>query len=91
MTRKILFVLLLVVSALTASAQECRLTGSVIDKDTKEKMEQTTVQLLRKDSSYVAGTVTDDRGEFALKVDRKGPQGRVHPQDLQRGLRQHVS
>lgn len=39
MTRKILFVLLLVVSALTASAQECRLTGSVIDKDTKEKME----------------------------------------------------
>lgn len=72
MTRKILFVLLLVVSALTASAQECRLTGSVIDKDTKEKMEQTTVQLLRKDSSYVAGTVTDDRGVFALKVDRKG-------------------
>lgn len=72
MTRKILFVLLLVASALTASAQECRLTGSVIDKDTKEKMEQTTVQLLRKDSSYVAGTVTDDRGEFALKVDRKG-------------------
>lgn len=72
MTRKILFVLLLVVSALTASAQECRLTGSVIDKDTKEKMEQTTVQLLRKDRSYVAGTVTDDRGEFALKVDRKG-------------------
>lgn len=63
---------MLVVSALTASAQECRLTGSVIDKDTKEKMEQTTVQLLRKDSSYVAGTVTDDRGEFALKVDRKG-------------------
>ena len=72
MTRKILFVLLLVVSALTASAQECRLTGSVIDKDTKEKMEQTTVQLLRKDSSYVAGTVTDDRGVFALKVDTKG-------------------
>ena len=72
MTRKILFVLMLVVSALTASAQECRITGSVIDKDTKEKMEQTTVQLLRKDSSYVAGTVTDDRGEFALKVDRKG-------------------
>ena len=72
MTRKILFVLLLVVSALTASAQECRLTGSVIDKDTKEKMEQTTVQLLRKDSSYVAGTVTDDRGVFAMKVDRKG-------------------
>lgn len=63
---------MLVVSALTASAQECRLTGSVIDKDTKEKMEQTTVQLLRKDSSYVAGTVTDDRGVFALKVDRKG-------------------
>lgn len=72
MTRKILLFMLLVVSALTASAQECRLTGSVIDKDTKEKMEQTTVQLLRKDSSYVAGTVTDDRGEFALKVDRKG-------------------
>ena len=47
MTRKILFVLLLVVSALTASAQECRLTGSVIDKDTKEKMDQTTVQLLQ--------------------------------------------
>lgn len=63
---------MLVVSALTASAQECRLTGSVIDKDTKEKMEQTTVQLLRKDSSYVAGTVTDDRGVFALKVDTKG-------------------
>ena len=63
---------MLIVATAGAWAQNLRITGTIIDSDTKEKMVQTTVQLLATDSSYVAGTVTDDNGAFALKAPRNG-------------------
>ena len=48
------------------------ITGTVVDSDTKEAMEQTTVQLLRQDSTFVGGTITDTNGTFAIAAPQKG-------------------
>ena len=70
--KKTLMTLLLAIMALAASAQERKISGTLTDKDTKEAMEQVTVQLLRTDSAYVAGTVSDARGSFSLKAPKNG-------------------
>ena len=64
--------LLLWLCAATAVAQEHRLTGTVADLETKNRMEQATVQLLNRDSSYVSGATTDSNGTFTVKVPRIG-------------------
>ena len=70
--KKTLMTLLLAIMALAASAQERKISGTLTDNDTKEAMEQVTVQLLRTDSAYVAGTVSDMRGSFSLKAPKNG-------------------
>ena len=70
--KKTLMTLLLAIMALAASAQERKISGTLTDNDTKEAMEQVTVQLLRTDSVYVAGTVSDTRGSFSLKAPKNG-------------------
>ena len=71
MTRKLIIsILLLGLNTLAAMAQEPRertISGNVEDAELKEPMVQATVQLFwAKDSSFVGGTVTDLRGNFAL-------------------------
>lgn len=63
---------LLALAALAASAQEAKVTGTVIAGDSKEAMEQVTVQLLRPDSSYVAGALTDEKGSFGVTAPSAG-------------------
>lgn len=70
--KKTLMTLLLTIMALAASAQERKISGTLTDNETKEAMEQVTVQLLRTDSAYVAGTVSDTRGSFSLKAPKNG-------------------
>ena len=70
--KKTLMVLLLALVAIAAGAQERRISGTLTDRDTKEALEQVTVQLLRTDSSYVTGTVSDSRGEFRLTAPKNG-------------------
>lgn len=53
-------------------AQTRSVTGEVTDKDTKEPLLQTTVQLLRTDSTFVSGTLSDERGLFKLQVPTSG-------------------
>lgn len=58
--------------SLDASAQERLLTGRLTDRDTKEAMIQTTVQLLNADSVFVAGNITDESGTFRITVPDNG-------------------
>ena len=58
-------------TASTAMAQR-NITGTITDRDTHEAMEQTAVQLLRTDSSYVAGTVTNAEGAFKMQAPSNG-------------------
>ena len=69
--KQIFSTLLFLVVSMVAFAQN-NVTGTIVDRDTKEPMEQTAVQLLRTDSSYVAGTVSDANGAFRLQVAKHG-------------------
>ena len=67
-----LLMLIFTLSALGASAQTYKLTGTIIDTDTKDAMEQVTVQLLKTDSSYVAGALSDYKGTFSITAPKAG-------------------
>lgn len=59
--------MLIIISAM-ARAQEREISGYLIDKDSKEAIPMVTVQLLKQDSTYVTGTVSNDSGKFVLRA-----------------------
>lgn len=65
-----LFAMMLV--SLAAMSQDRVVSGVVFDKETKEAVMQTTVQLLKVDSTYVAGAVTNEDGEFSVIAPENG-------------------
>ena len=73
MKKFFLFALLTLVSA-AAFSQERKITGTLYDRDTKEPMVQTTVQLLKtdKDSTYVGGVLANDEGQFSIAAPENG-------------------
>ena len=61
-----LFLLLLTFVAAISFAQERKISGTLIDRDTKEPLPQVTLQLLTTDSAFVGGAVSDEDGKFAI-------------------------
>ena len=57
---------------MATSAQQRKITGQISDGDTEEPMSMTTVQLLKADSTYIAGTTSKDNGSFALTAPNNG-------------------
>ncbi|MBQ0075211.1 MAG: outer membrane beta-barrel protein, partial [Prevotella sp.] len=56
-----------------APQTERLITGTIIDKETKESVMQATIQLLKaEDSTYVAGAVTNEDGQFRLVAPSNG-------------------
>ena len=77
MTKRVLIVFILIgLCVMHTAAQEPRertISGNVHDAELKEPMVQATVQLFwAKDSSFVGGTVTDLRGNFAVEAPSNG-------------------
>lgn len=77
MAKRLLIVFILIgLCVMHAAAQEPRertISGNVHDAELKEPMVQATVQLFwAKDSSFVGGTVTDLRGNFAVEAPSNG-------------------
>ncbi len=70
--KKILLGLLLVVMALPTMAQERRISGTLIDADSKEAVMQAAVQLLNTDTVFVTGTVSNESGKFSFKAPKNG-------------------
>ena len=64
--------LLLGMAAITSFAQERKISGQLIDRDTKEPMEQVTIQLLKADSTFVGGAVSDEQGKFSVQAPENG-------------------
>lgn len=62
--------LLMAISAI-ANAQS-RITGEITDRDTEEGVMQVTVQLLKTDSTFVVGTLSDEEGHFSLEAPADG-------------------
>lgn len=71
MKKSILLLLLTMMSAISF-AQERKISGTLVDQDTKEPMMQTTVQLLKMDSAFVAGAISDENGKFSVKAPSNG-------------------
>ena len=71
MKKSILTMLLLLVS-IASFAQERLISGAIIDRDTKDPVEQVTVQLLKTDSTYVTGAISNEKGLFHLNAPENG-------------------
>lgn len=67
-----LLLLMAALLSLTLWAQERKITGSLLDRETAEPMTGTTVQLLRMDSTFVVGAVSNNRGTFAINAPANG-------------------
>ena len=72
MNLKKLLSILFAFCALGAMAQKYHVSGTIIEADTKEVLPQVSVQLLGKDSTRIAATNTNEKGEFLLKVKAEG-------------------
>ena len=70
--RKIMIMSLLLTLSLTAMAQGKKISGTIVDKESNEAMMQVTVQLLKPDSTFVVGAVSNMEGVFTLTAPKNG-------------------
>lgn len=71
--RRIFFAVCLMLSAsMAASAQGIKITGTLVDRDTKEGVMLATVQILKPDSTYVSGVLSDEKGNFSIEASATG-------------------
>ena len=69
--KRILLFFVAVLTALTSMAQQ-QVTGKVIESDSQEPVAQTTVKLLKTDSTLAAGVLTKLDGSFSVKAPNSG-------------------
>ena len=69
--RKQLFILLFLLSNVVVMAQR-HVSGVVVESDTQEPVAQTTVKLLRSDSTLVTGGLTSLEGKFRVSAPKAG-------------------
>lgn len=70
--RLIIIYIILVVSCVSASAQKPSVTGTVVDASNDSVLFRATVQLLKSDTTFVGGVLTDSRGRFDIRTDAPG-------------------
>lgn len=77
--QRLLFFVLILLSPLCIMAQDIespvndtRIAGHIVDKDTNEGVLQVTVQVLRPDSTFVTGVISDVDGNFSVAVPQGG-------------------
>ena len=66
--KKVLFWAMLMLISVAASAQKREISGTLLDRTTKDAIPLVTVQLLKLDSTFVAGTVSTDSGRFVVNA-----------------------
>ena len=64
--------MLLMLVAIASFAQERLISGKITDRDTKDPVEQVTIQLLKTDSTYVSGAVSNEQGLFHVNAPANG-------------------
>ena len=69
--KRILLFFVAVITAMTSLAQQ-QVTGKVIESDSQEPIAQTTVKLLKTDSTLAAGVLTKLDGQFTVKAPKSG-------------------
>ena len=64
--------LAVIASATVSMAQNREITATIIDGDTKEPAINATARLLKSDSTFITGTITDVNGVFSIKAPNDG-------------------
>ena len=72
MRKILLLTVVLLMTTVGVQAQERSISGTLTDRDTKEAVMQATVQLLKTDSTFVAGAVSDESGKFSVTAPENG-------------------
>ena len=70
--KKLILLSLMTVLSMFVCAQNRTISGKLTDRDTKEGMMMATVQMLRADSTFVKGTLTNGSGEFSITAPDNG-------------------
>ena len=70
--KKSILTMLLLLMAIASFAQQRLISGQITDRDTKEAIEQVTIQLLKSDSTYVAGAISNESGLFHVTAPANG-------------------
>lgn len=70
--KKSILAMLLLLMAIASFAQQRLISGQITDRDTKEAIEQVTIQLLKSDSTYVAGAISNENGLFHVTAPANG-------------------
>ena len=70
--KRTILTMLLAIFAMASFAQERLISGAIIDRDTKDPVEQVTIQLLKADSTYVSGAISNEKGLFHLNAPANG-------------------
>ena len=71
MKKGLLLAMMMLISVITV-AQKREISGILIDSDSKESIPMVTVQLLKLDSTFVTGVVSNDNGKFELRAPTNG-------------------
>ena len=65
--KRFFLVVFLLTAMFTGTSAQGILSGTLTDRDTKEAVEMATVQLLSTDSTFVKGTLSNERGEYTIE------------------------
>lgn len=57
---------------MSVSAQDLKISGRLIDRETKERLMLVTVNLLKTDSTYIKGVLSDEDGAFSIEAPAEG-------------------
>ena len=70
--KKLLLLAIMVLTTVAAMAQSREISGTITDKQSKDAVSLVTIQLLKKDSTFIAGTTSGEDGKFSLKAPSDG-------------------
>ena len=70
--KKIISMMLLLLVTMASYAQQRLISGAITDRDTQDGVEQATVQLLKTDSTYVTGAISNEKGLFSINAPANG-------------------
>ena len=70
--KKLILMMLLLLVTIASHAQDRLVSGAIIDRDTKDPVEQATIQLLKMDSTYVTGAISNEQGLFHVIAPANG-------------------
>lgn len=72
MKKTFLLACLSLICAISVSAQDLKINGRLTDRETKEGLMLVTVQLLKTDSTYIKGVLSDEDGIFTIEAPSEG-------------------